>query len=134
MKNADALWTGTGTAVEANQLVDAIPERFRHWEWNYLKRKYQGSFAAFYGHTSFVSSVSFSPDGSRLASGSGDQTIRVWDAKSGQSLLELKGHTDLRFARVEGCFRKSSCDSVVQVRWQIPEFEEAFLHPGQGRE
>ena len=40
----------------------------------------------------------------------------------------------LRFARVEGCFRKSSCDSVVQVRRQIPEGEEAFLHPGQGRE
>ena len=40
----------------------------------------------------------------------------------------------LRFARVKGCFWESSCDSVVQVRWQIPEGEEAFLHPGQGRE
>jgi len=33
------------------------------------------------GHRSFVWSVVFSPDGSRLASGSGDGTVRVWDAR-----------------------------------------------------
>ena len=45
------------------------------------------------GHTGWVSSVSFSPDGTRIVTGSEDQTAKVWDARTGTALLELKGHT-----------------------------------------
>ena len=33
------------------------------------------------GHTDVVNSVSFSPDGKRLASASHDQTVKVWDVR-----------------------------------------------------
>ena len=43
------------------------------------------------GHTGKVISVAFSRDGKRLASGSLDKTIRIWDAATGKELLKLNG-------------------------------------------
>jgi WD40 repeat protein len=39
------------------------------------------------GHSRSVNSVVFSPDGTRVASGSGDNTVRVWDVASWTEIL-----------------------------------------------
>jgi hypothetical protein len=44
------------------------------------------------GHINQVRSVSWSPDGTRLATGSLDGTAKVWDVTGGRELLTLKGH------------------------------------------
>ena len=42
----------------------------------------------------WVESVSFSHDGNTLASGSSDNTVRLWDMRTGAHLRTFEGHTD----------------------------------------
>jgi WD40 repeat protein len=42
------------------------------------------------GHTHQVWSVTFSPDGQTLASGSADATIKLWDVQTGECLKTLR--------------------------------------------
>ncbi|KAF5136431.1 Vegetative incompatibility protein HET-E-1 [Metarhizium anisopliae] len=46
------------------------------------------------GHSDFVMSVAFSPDGRTLASGSFDKAIRLWDPATGSHQQTLEGHSD----------------------------------------
>lgn len=46
-------------------------------------------------HTQMAKSVSFSSDGTRIVSGSVDQTVRVWDLQTRESTMSTwEGHTD----------------------------------------
>jgi WD40 repeat protein/DNA-binding SARP family transcriptional activator len=46
------------------------------------------------GHDGQVWGIAYSRDGERLATGSDDGVVRVWDARTGQELLTLTGHTE----------------------------------------
>ncbi|KAJ7254892.1 hypothetical protein C8J57DRAFT_1186788 [Mycena rebaudengoi] len=53
-----------------------------------------GTDAVLNGHQSVVMSVAFSPDGTRIVSGSFDNTVRVWDAETQTQMgAPLEGHT-----------------------------------------
>jgi small GTP-binding protein len=45
------------------------------------------------GHEGVIRSIAWSPRGDMLASGSEDNTIRLWDAQSGKHLRTLTGHS-----------------------------------------
>jgi WD40 repeat protein len=40
-----------------------------------------------------MNAVAFSPDSSLLASASNDETVRLWNAGTGQEVQKLEGHT-----------------------------------------
>ncbi|KAF5340229.1 hypothetical protein D9611_007939 [Ephemerocybe angulata] len=46
------------------------------------------------GHTNMVYAVAFSWDGMKIVSGSGDKTVRVWDALTGKVQAVLEGHSN----------------------------------------
>ena len=60
------------------------------------------------GHTSYISAVTFSPDGSQVLTGSWDKTARLWETRSG---LEIRRFEDKTKAITSVCF--SPCGRYV---------------------
>ena len=69
-------------------------KKFRKTKKNMRKMKGgDGDLKIFNGHTSAVTSVSFSPYGKYICSGSGDETVRLWNVDTGENIRTLNGHT-----------------------------------------
>jgi len=94
------IWLADAKYGEANirhvrELLDACPEDLRGWEWHRLRHISDQSRMTLRGHDEVVYLVAFSPDGKRIISGSHDNTIKVWDAETGDELMTLRGHDGL---------------------------------------
>ena len=70
------------------------------------------------GHEKGVSSVRFSPDGTRLASASADKTVRVWRVADGACLATLVGHE-------KGC---SECAWSACGRYVVSASDDKNVH------
>ena len=74
------------------------------------------------GHSDRVTAVVFSPDGKRIASGSWDKTIKVWDAISSDLEKTLAGHSDrvtaVAFSPDGKRIASGSWDKTIKV-WDV---------------
>ena len=74
------------------------------------------------GHTHWVISVAFSPDGSLLASGSVDSTVRLWDAHTGTKLHTMQRHvhsiSTVAFSPDSSLLASAGEDGTIQM-WDV---------------
>jgi WD40 repeat protein len=77
-------------------------------------------------HDNWVTSVSFSPDGQWIASGSGDSTVKVWSLESGECVTTLRDHslgvTSVSFSPDGKFIASGSEDRTVKV-WSVESGE-----------
>ena len=74
------------------ELLESCSADLRGWEWYRLRHIADQPCMTLRGHDGEVWSVAFSPDGKRIASGSDDKTIKVWDAATGAEVMTLRAH------------------------------------------
>ena len=74
------------------------------------------------GHSNTVMCVTYSPQGYWIATGSKDNTVRIWDAKSGRLVKTLEGHDgwvlDVAFSPDGKRLATASTDHTAKV-WQV---------------
>ncbi|XRB01759.1 dynein assembly factor [Pycnococcus provasolii] len=88
------------------------------------------------GHSEYVTSASYSADGTRIVSASQDKTVRVWDATTGACLSVLEGHSGAVFSAsysVDGTrIVSASQDKTVRV-WDATTGARLFVLKGHSR-
>jgi WD40 repeat protein len=102
--------------------------------WDVATRK---RIATLIGHRNVVDAVAFSPDGSRIISGSDDWTVRVWDVGGRAQLADFLGHhgpvQSVAYRPDGRCILSGSSDGSVKL-WDADTFTEShtFRHPPDG--
>ncbi len=75
------------------------------------------------GHTGVVYCIAYFPNGEKIASGSSDKTIRIWDAYSGKAvagaILEHPGEVEALSILPDGNRIVSGCDDGTLWIWDV---------------
>jgi WD40 repeat protein len=75
------------------------------------------------GHRGTVYAIAFSPNGKTLASGSGDETIKLWNVESRSATETLRGHnsgvTTIAFTPDGLQLVSGALEGTVRI-WNVP--------------
>src|SRR5438067_464145 len=87
------------------------------------------------GHTSYVYPVAYSPDGAWLASGGWDNTVRVWDARTGEPGAVLRHANRVRALAFspDNTWLVAGCDENDRLNiWDFASGRCRKVVPGPG--
>jgi WD40 repeat protein len=101
---------------------ESPPYDVRSFYWYHLWHRYHEERATLRGHAAEVTTVVFSPDGRRLASGSFDDSVRIWDVSARAEIAVLEGHrwpvSAIAFSPNGRYLASTSNDETVRL-WEI---------------
>jgi WD40 repeat protein len=134
IERAHSAWR-ENNVQRADELLEACRPERPPWEWRYLHRLCHSALLTLKGHGSPVTGIAFSPDGTRLASMSGDRLnpnepgeVKVWNAQTGQETLSLQGPAgaveDVSWSPDGTRLASASHDRTVKV-WDAQTGKEA---------
>lgn len=87
------------------------------------------------GHSSSITSVALSTDGKMIASGSWDNTIKLWEVATGRELRTLTGHANwvrsVSFSPDGRTLASGSQDNTIKL-WEVPAGRELRTLTGHG--
>ena len=121
-------WGSEDNSIRITSTGDKFPE------WESYRRGYYGSARSWQNisHDHDVSSVTFSPDERTLASGSWDNTIRLW-TKNSHAVGELRGHEDfvtsVAFAPNSKILASGSWDNTIRL-WETYTWDTLLILKG----
>ncbi|TEY28940.1 hypothetical protein BOTCAL_0983g00030 [Botryotinia calthae] len=98
------------------------------------RSNWSAAFQTLEGHSDPVKSVAFSPDSTKVASGSDDKTIQLWNAATGENLQKLEGHSDLKassaFERysVSNHWITDRSNEVRNILWLPPDYRPTSIY------
>ena len=85
-----------GNIAAAWEHLDACRWDLRGWEHDYLCACMRRRFRRLFGHYSWVRRLVISPDGTLLASGSADGTVKVWNVATGKEVCSFRACEEWR--------------------------------------
>jgi len=94
------------------------------------------TYLTYRGHSRRVLALAWSPDGTRIASASDDETVQVWDVSTGNEVVTYRGHSSWVKAVAwspDGKFIVSAgADTTVQV-WNAITGRNTLIYRGHPR-
>ncbi|KAJ5894292.1 G-protein beta WD- 40 repeats containing protein [Penicillium taxi] len=97
--------------------LDKIPKYFKCFP--RMESTWASLIQTLEGHSIWVTTVAFSPDGKQIASGSDDTTIKLWDSTTGDLQKTLEGHsyrvTTVAFSPDGKQIASGSVDSTIKL-------------------
>jgi len=89
MKLVQEAWENNDFSQVRSLLRSTAGNPDRGFEWGYWGRMLHLERLCLRGHKDRLTSVCFSGDGARLATGCDDRTVRIWDARTGRTVRVL---------------------------------------------
>jgi WD40 repeat protein/serine/threonine protein kinase len=116
-----------GLPPRAEVALEECPGHLRGWEWHFLKRWWQQHFLTLSGHAAPLQTLAVTRDGTLLASGGRDCTVRLWDPGTGRQVAELGAHLgwveSLAFSLDGRLLVSAGRDRTVKL-WDVPGRKE----------